>query len=260
MDESHEQEGRPQSEVEVSAAERAARRAAWEERRAAAASARAAEIARIEEARAAERAVLTSRIEELFGAATKRFRAPPRSECEFIADFLILMRGIDKAPRPARPSWLEELHAESKAAWSTRQRKLASVASVARRFLAGLKFLSEELAHRADNSQKRRPAVAARRIAERDQIDELACVVEAALPIIDRLRDRSFDPVRPIAIDAQRAWALANDGDFPRSTNPGDPLVNFVLPALAAIEVNLSPATVSDILRGRRRTKGRAKT
>jgi hypothetical protein len=85
------------------------------------------------------------------------------------------------------------------------------------------------------------------------RIDETRRHIEALLPVLSPRRDAIWDPPRDLASAAQKAWADANDGRYPRSTNPDDPLCRFLVPALAEIGLVITPRAISDILRGRRR-------
>src|SRR6266404_4577271 len=85
------------------------------------------------------------------------------------------------------------------------------------------------------------------------QIDETRRHIEALLPALSPKRDAKPDPIRKLASCAREAWAQTNGGNAPRSTNPDGPLCRFLIPALAATSLNLSPAAISEVLRGRRR-------
>ena len=85
------------------------------------------------------------------------------------------------------------------------------------------------------------------------QIDEARRHIEAVLPALSPKRDAKPDPIRHLAACAKEAWAETNDGRYPLSANSDDPLCRFLFPVLAAIGLRLSPAAISDILRGRRR-------
>jgi hypothetical protein len=63
------------------------------------------------------------------------------------------------------------------------------------------------------------------------------------------------DPIRQIAACAQEAWEETNGGRAPRSKNPDDPLCRFVEEAMKLIEQPCSAATVSAVLRNRRRNR-----
>jgi hypothetical protein len=86
------------------------------------------------------------------------------------------------------------------------------------------------------------------------RIDETRQHIEALLPVLSPRRDAIWDPPRDLATAAKKAWADANDGRYPRSRKPDAPLSRFLVPALAEIGFRRSPATISEILRDRRRT------
>ena len=85
------------------------------------------------------------------------------------------------------------------------------------------------------------------------RIDEVRRHMEALLPALSPKRDAKPDPIRKLAECAREAWAETNGGKFPRSLRPDDPLCQFLVKALAAAGRTLSPATMSEVLRGRRR-------
>jgi hypothetical protein len=99
-------------------------------------------------------------------------------------------------------------------------------------------------------------APTASNLTAREQLEAAALAVEALLPVLETPPIAPWpdnDPIRFIAHQAQKAWADANDGTFPHSKNPDDPLVKFVSKALSLVGMNRSPQTVSAVLRGRRR-------
>jgi hypothetical protein len=85
------------------------------------------------------------------------------------------------------------------------------------------------------------------------RIDETREHIEALLPVLSPRRYAIWDPPRDLRLAAQKAWADANDGRYPRSTNPKHPLCRFLAPALAEIGLAISPAEIGEILRDRRR-------
>lgn len=85
------------------------------------------------------------------------------------------------------------------------------------------------------------------------RIDEARRHLEALFPALSPKRDAKPDPIRRLASIAKEAWAETNGGKPPRSTNPDGPLCRFLIPALAAAGLSLSPWAISDVLRGRRR-------
>jgi hypothetical protein len=85
------------------------------------------------------------------------------------------------------------------------------------------------------------------------QIDEARRHIEALLPALSPDRDAKPDPIRKLASCALEAWAETNGGNAPRSPKVDAPLCRFLVSALAATRLNRSPATISEVLRGRRR-------
>jgi len=86
-------------------------------------------------------------------------------------------------------------------------------------------------------------------------IEEIQRHLAALLPPLSPRRDANRDPIRLLASVALQAWAEANDGRAPRSKNPDAPLCRFLVGALAAVGQNRSPAEISEVLRGRRRSR-----
>ena len=61
------------------------------------------------------------------------------------------------------------------------------------------------------------------------------------------------EPIRFLGNLAQDLWAETNQGRFPRSYAPDGPLCRLMEPALTAISANRPRATISAVLRKRRR-------
>lgn len=88
------------------------------------------------------------------------------------------------------------------------------------------------------------------------QIDEIQRGVDELLPEFSWRPDPDQHRYRKLAAAAREAWRETNNGKAPRSKNFNDPVCRFVVAALAGINENVSPATVSEVLRGRRRIAG----
>jgi hypothetical protein len=56
---------------------------------------------------------------------------------------------------------------------------------------------------------------------------------------------------------AKEAWERANNGKYPRSTERNAPLCKFIVAVLGEAGIDLSPATVSAVLQGKRRQHGK---
>jgi|ERR1700726_575340 hypothetical protein len=87
------------------------------------------------------------------------------------------------------------------------------------------------------------------------RIEEIQKHMNALIPTLSSKLDHKPDPIRKLASVAQAVWAKANDGRFPKSPNPGDPLCRFLVQALKAAKQNHNPATITAVLRGRRRMR-----
>jgi hypothetical protein len=87
-----------------------------------------------------------------------------------------------------------------------------------------------------------------------ERIDQTLQNIDWMLP---RLlpKDAYRDAIRQIGACAQEAWEETNGGQAPRSKNPDDPLCRFVVKAMKLIEQPRSAATVSAVLRDRRRNR-----
>jgi hypothetical protein len=85
------------------------------------------------------------------------------------------------------------------------------------------------------------------------QINKIRCDLENLMLIFSEEPHADLEPIRKIASVAQQAWAEANDGRYPKSFNPNDPVCKFLEHALEAMDQKCSPATISSVLRNRRR-------
>jgi hypothetical protein len=180
---------------------------------------------------------LSKDVEVFFRQATNRFAVPTASGCATVAFYLLALRYTPQEhhqqPKTVRHGklFLHHLLAERRRVeyWVALYSKGEPVESWFRR--------DQELLKNIDQAQRS---------------------VEALLPALSPIRDVR-DPIRQIAAVAADAWKEANDGRAPRSTNPDDPLCKFVAAALEEIGQKLSPAAVSDVLRGRRRKPRKGK-
>ena len=71
--------------------------------------------------------------------------------------------------------------------------------------------------------------------------------IEAFLSLVD------WTDIGLLAMLAQKAWGRANRGKYPRSTERNAPLCRLIVGVLGEAGINLSPATVSAVLQGKRR-------
>lgn len=190
---------------------------------------------------------MTLRIEELFVEATKRFRAPSLEGCAAAVVFLETVRMLSAVD----PVWRLDWHAP-------KAKRAAQI------FLAHTAPLRKSLAHYSTLANPDEPGemcmCRANFLKARTLVEMAVQAVEAALPVLSEIDPPEADTIQHLAWIAQRVWADTNDGDAPRGVNPDDPLVKFVTAALTEIGINHSRATVSAVLRGRRRTKRRDKT
>jgi hypothetical protein len=173
-------------------------------------------------------------VEELFQQATKLFAAPSTEGCGSVAFYLMAVRS-HREISPNKPA------GQTKA---SRYGKL---------FLHHLAAERSEIASWIALLEQGRPVKFwLRRYQElARQIDQIRHDIEALLPSLMLPRDER-DPVRLIAAVAKEAWEETNGGRSPRS-NPDDPLCRFVTAALVEIGQHHSAASVSAVLRGRRR-------
>jgi hypothetical protein len=178
---------------------------------------------------------LTQRVEELFRQATTRFAAPSTDGCRSVAFYLIALRS-HREMFPNKPP------GQTKA---IRYGKL---------FLHHLAAERREPAYWVALAEHGRPVKFWLRCYQEllCRIDRVRPEIEALLAALTLPRDER-DPIRAIAGVAKAAWEETNDGRAPRSTNPDDPLCGFVTAALAEIGQHHSAASVSAVLRGRRR-------
>ena len=91
------------------------------------------------------------------------------------------------------------------------------------------------------------------------RIDEIQKHMAALIPALSVQQGVKPDVIRKLASVAQEAWAAANSGRYPRSVNPDDPLCQFLVKAMEAIRQDRRAATISEVLRGRRRTHRKGK-
>ena len=175
---------------------------------------------------------LVQQVELYFRQATKRFAPPSISNCRTVAIYLTFRH----------PSEDETLDA----------RKLAiKYGKLFLRHIEPERRLMENMVSLASQGQP-----IGNWIEEYKEmvfrIEEIRRHMEAVFPSLSPKHHAKRDPIRTIASAAQLAWSNANDGRSPQSKNPDDPLCRFLVPALAATGLNLSPAAISEILRGRR--------
>jgi len=90
-------------------------------------------------------------------------------------------------------------------------------------------------------------AVRSRWPKENPEWTRLANEIEDLLSFFDH------EEIYIIARWAQDAWAEANNGKYPRSSEPDAPLCKFVAAVLAEAGIDLSSSAVSAVLQGKRR-------
>jgi len=180
---------------------------------------------------------LAQEVDLWFRQASRRLKAPSDRSCRMIAGWLMMLRHNrvnDKKPASTKSS-----------AYRYGKLFLNHLTLLRPKFGAMETFASQDpgLGEWYQEYQKE--------ILFR--IDETRRGIEALLPVFSPRRDAIWDPPRDLASAARKAWADANDGRYPRSNNPKDPICLFLVPALTEIGLRLSPDAISDILRGRRR-------
>jgi hypothetical protein len=182
-----------------------------------------------------ELAYLTQRLEELFRQATKRFAVPSVDGCRMVAFYLASLRSHRKTPH-------------KKSAGQTIASRYGNL------FLTHLAAEREKIACWIALAEQGEPVKFWFQHYQEllCRIDQLRQDIETLLPALILPRDQR-DPIRLIAKVAKAAWEGTNAGRAPRSTNPDDPLCRFVLAALKEIGQHCSAASVSEVLRSRRR-------
>lgn len=85
-----------------------------------------------------------------------------------------------------------------------------------------------------------------------DLIDHTERLVQSLLDTCTLPRPPSPNPATFIATKVQAAWRRVKGAKIPRSDGPDDPLCRFVTAAMGLIGKNLSPHSVSGLLRNRR--------
>lgn len=180
---------------------------------------------------------LTALVEEAFRRSTSRFRVPTEQGCRLVATYLVfLTHPITGKSGPSTPTkavkygklFLKHLACE--------RRQISRLLEISRTPGVRSSLYWVDAWERALN-----------------HIDETRHNVELLLPIFPQKKDLDDDPFRKIGSLAREAWSEANGGQAPRATNPDSPLCRFVVAALEGIAKKHSPATVSEVLRGRRR-------
>jgi len=177
---------------------------------------------------------LARQVHEWFRQATNRFEAPSEGGCRAFAFYLMAFRHPveDKTPDTRKQAIKHgKLFLRYIAPERRQIEAMVSLASRGRPFGNWVDEYKETLS----------------------RIDEVRRHMEALLPALSPKRDAKPDPIRKLAECAREAWAEANNGNAPLSPNPDDPLCRFLVPALASTGSNLSPAGISEVLRGRRR-------
>jgi hypothetical protein len=187
---------------------------------------------------------LTPRVEALFVEQSKRYKPPSRDACRVFASALMV------AKAQARPKDITSKPSKSaRASAMALLRHLRPLRHRLEAFVADVEALGPEQASTLQEFY-----------AERERLEAAIKAVETLLPALKRapIVPTSGDPIRYMAQKAREAWADANNGHAPKSTNCGDPLVNVVAGALHLVGMKtITDWTVSAVLKDkRRRTKG----
>ena len=197
---------------------------------------------------------MTGAVEKLFAQAKpRRLQAPARNACASVASALLVMRH-KAAAAPLR----KDTRGARNGARKSGRALLRHLQPLRHNLAAQIADIRTIASNFGGRERERLEATARAPQAAHDRLEAVARAIETLLQALDvspiaPLPDG--DPIRFIALEAQRAWADANEGVAPQSKNPGDPLVEFVSRALSLVDMRLSPETVSAILRDRRRTK-----
>lgn len=184
-----------------------------------------------------EVAGLTKRLARFFAEASPTFQPPDSAACYSVATAIMVVRdraegrlereGNDPCGKALGAAQVFLKHA------ATAQTALAVQLEVAETFAP-----SEAEAARA-------------------AVERLREAVRAMNAVRDDLKFRpppDLDDIRFVANAAREAWAGANGGKAPDGQGPKGPMVKFLVAAFKAGGTPYKPATVSDVLRGRRRT------
>jgi hypothetical protein len=171
---------------------------------------------------------LTQKVQEWFVAATagKQATVPPIDACAAVAATLLT---IKQRPEPS----------PGVVALRTRYR---AAQRAAQKFHSAPSFGFAEAGDRAGFGQGPFDDARARAQESARQMDLELSLLGAQEPP---------DPIRAIADAARKAWQKA--GRVPRSLAPDAPLCTFVGSALEYLGMTRSQATISEVLRGRRR-------
>ena len=175
---------------------------------------------------------LAQQVSQWCREATTEFDPPSPSGCGMVAFYLLVLR-------------------DSRT--SSRQGRTATYAKNLCRQLAG----EDESVTKSINSMLRGepyPNWLAKLQEFQARVREAKEAIERLLPLLSPERDPEQDPIRRLAARVRDAWADTNNGRWPKSDNPDDPVCKFLVKALEGHQ-NLSPNGISDILRGRRRNR-----
>ena len=181
---------------------------------------------------------LKEAVQEIFRQVTpKRFAVPSDDNCGMVALYLMALRqNIKKKPQPK----IFKSGKDFKRDLEDERREVAGMLSLAR--APGIQPPSGK------GSREQQALL--------ERIDQTLANIDWMGPRLGP-QDSYREPIRQIAVCARQAWQEANDGQAPKAMNPNDPLCQFVVKALDAIGHPRSAETVSAVLRGKRRNKGR---
>ncbi len=88
-----------------------------------------------------------------------------------------------------------------------------------------------------------------------NRIREVERHFQVLLPYLSRERHDQDEPIRSLAQLARELWAETNNGQVPLWKKTDSPLCKLIEQALESIGQPLAKATISEILRGRRRKR-----
>jgi hypothetical protein len=186
---------------------------------------------------------LTQFVEALFRAHSKRYCPPSLEGCRTVATALMVVRRTEDAKAQRKDLTKAPIVAARKSA---------------KDLLRNLKPIRWKLECLVADAESWGQSDAGYR-EPLDRLNAAANAVEALLIEIERPPIAPIshrDPIRFIAEKVQEAWAQANEGAWPTSKNPNDPLVRVVVNALSLVGMmRVTPNAVSAVLRGERRTK-----
>ena len=178
---------------------------------------------------------LSQRVRIWFRQATSKFEVPSIDSCYMVAFYILLLRDQD---------------IKTSADWNL-------IVKPAKALLKAVEPKYREAQHFMELASHVGYRPAAFWLEHYDkilsQVDELRANIKNLILLFSEVPHVDWEPIRKLASLAQQAWAEANQGRHPRSFNPDNPLCKFLGHALEAMNQKRAPATISSILRSRRR-------